>query len=897
MIQIEFQVNYRTKGDEKVYLTGSIPELGNGDKQHAVLMHYSGNGNWSYDIETRKADLSFTYGYIIKAGQKIIREEWGKQRHFLVNETNEYYRLCDHWQAIPPNNPFFSSAFTQHLFARGKNNNASGEPKIYRKSLTLKVYAPTVQPQYKLAILGNDPVLGNWKPDKAIMLNDASFPEWEICIDMANCKTNYLEYKFVLIDSETQQLVAWESGANRHFNTEIIYLREAIIVSGLLFENPLAGWKGAGVAIPVFSLRTNDSFGIGEFDDLRKLADWATLTGQKIIQILPINDTTMLHTWEDSYPYNANSIFALHPIYLNPEKIGILKNKKKMAYFSQKRSNLNQLKEIDYEAVSKTKWEYFREIFKQEGDKTLKSEDFLNFFNDNKEWLIPYGAFCYLRDKNGTPDFTQWHNYAYFNPRNITNLTCCQSVAYPAIALHYFLQYHLHLQLTEAVQYVHDKGLVLKGDIPIGISRNSVEAWKESHYFNMNGQTGAPPDDFAVNGQNWGFPTYNWEAMEKDNFQWWRRRFGKMADYFDAYRIDHVLGFFRIWEVPAEAVHGLLGHFSPALPLSADEIKHYGLHFHEWMTRPYIHDHVIRGIFGEYTNEVMSLYLDHKSHDKWALKPEFATQKKVENRFKGIKDENSLFIRDGLYALISEILFVYDPKEPDKVHPRISAQFTYAYQALNDHEKWCFNRLYDDFYYHRHNEFWHNQAMQKLPALISSTAMLVCAEDLGMIPSCVPQVLEELQILSLEIQRMPKDHRFEFGNTNQYPYRSVATTSTHDMTTIRGWWEEDYAKTQQYYNAILGKHGQAPHHADPYICENIIENHLWSPAMLVILPFQDWLSIDEKLRRADANEERINIPANPRHYWRYRMHLTLEELINSHHLNQHILRLILQSGR
>jgi len=896
MIQIEFQINYRTHGDEKVYLTGSTPELGNGDKYQSIPMHFNGNGNWSYSIESDQPSVSFQYGYIIRSNGHILREEWGTPRTFKANDTNEYYRLCDHWQPIPPNNPFFSSAFTDCLFARRKGNN-SKDQKAFRKSLTMKIFAPTVSPEYTLAILGNDPALGSWDPEKAIPLNSVAFPEWSICINIANCKTSYLEYKFVLIESGTKQLIAWEPGPNRHFNTEMIYLREAIIISGLHFQNPLPDWKGAGVAIPVFSLRTQESFGIGEFSDLKKLADWAAVTRQKIIQILPINDTTMSHTWEDSYPYNANSIFALHPVYLNPEKLGALKNKRRISYFEKKRTELNRLSEIDYEAVSNVKWEYFREIFKQDGEKTLKSEEFLTFFNANKEWLIPYGAFCYLRDKNNTPDFTQWHNYAHFNPRNITNLSCCQSVAYPAIALHYFLQYHLHLQLSDAVSYVHSKGLILKGDIPIGISPNSVEAWKESHYFNMNGQTGAPPDDFAVNGQNWGFPTYNWDAMENDNYQWWTRRFGKMADYFDAYRIDHVLGFFRIWEVPADAVHGLLGHFSPALPLTVEEIRQAGLYFNEKMTHPYINDYVIREIFGEYTEEVTTLYLDRNYNNEWVLKPEYETQKRVEALYKGATDKKSLRIRDGLYALISDVLFVYDPKETDKLHPRISAQFTFAYQALNDHEKWCFNRLYDDFFYHRHNGFWQQQAMKKLPALISSTRMLVCAEDLGMIPSCVPQVIDELQILSLEIQRMPKDHHLEFGLTQHYPYRSVATTSTHDMSTIRGWWEEDQAKTQRYYNFILGKHGAAPHSADSTICENIIENHLGSPAMLVILPLQDWLSIDGKVRRPDANEERINIPANPRHYWRYRMHITLEELIKNQALNRHIAQMINKCGR
>lgn len=897
MIQIEFQINYRTHGDEMIYLTGSIPELGNDDKQQALPMQFNGNGNWVATLEFDHSDIWFQYNYIVKNNDTIIDNEWGTPRSFISNDTNEYYRLCDHWQTIPPNNPFFSSAFTEHLFARSGVKKSSPESNAYRRSLTFKVSAPTVRPEQTLAVLGNHPALGNWQPKKAISLNSEHLPEWSITVDITDCPSSYLEFKFVLIDSKTEQLIAWEPGGNRTFDTGIVYLREAIIISGLQFQDPLPQWKGAGVAIPVFSLRTKESFGIGEFNDLKKLADWADLTGQKIIQILPVNDTTMNHSWHDSYPYNANSIFALHPIYLNPEKIGTLKSKRRVTYFEKKKVELNDLSEINYEAVSQVKWEYFREIFKQEGEKTLTSVEFKVFFESNKEWLIPYGAFCYLRDKNGTPDFKLWHNYANFNPRNITNLSCCRSVAYPAIALHYYLQFHLHLQLHEAVEYTHKQGIILKGDIPIGISPTSVEAWTEPNLFNMNGQAGAPPDAFSTNGQNWGFPTYNWKAMESDEYRWWTRRFRKMADYFDAYRIDHILGFFRIWEVPSNAVHGLLGHFSPALPLSIKEIAESGFRFNEKQTTPYIREYMLKEIFGEYANEVKALHLNNKNIDEYTLKPEVDTQKKVQAKFAGKNDNKSICIRDGLYALISDVLFLYDPLDSDKFHPRISAQYTFAYKSLNEHDKWCFNHLYDEFFYHRHNDFWKNQAMKKLPSLISATSMLVCAEDLGMIPSCVKQVIEDLQILSLEIQRMPKDNNMEFACTDRYPYLSVATTSTHDMSTLRDWWEEERDRTQRYYNQILGKYGSAPESGEPDICESIIENHLWSPAMLVILPLQDWLSIDTKLRRDKPKDERINIPSNPRHYWQYRMHMNLEDLIKSNNLNKHIKEMIAKTGR
>ena len=188
--------------------------------------------------------------------------------------------------------------------------------------------------------------------------------------------------------------------------------------------------------------------------------------------------------------------------------------------------------------------------------------------------------------------------------------------------------------------------------------------------------------------------------------------------------------------------------------------------------------------------------------------------------------------------------------------------------------------------------------MKKLPRLTRATRMLVCAEDLGMVPDCVPWVMNELRILSLEIQSMPKDSKYRFGRLSHNPYRSVCTISTHDMPTLRQWWDEDYERTQDYYGAsTLHRSGEAPHPLPGWLAKDIVSRHLTSPSMLCLLSLQDWLSIDEKLRLPDANAERINIPANPRHYWRYRMHLTIEQLMAADELNNEISTLIIQSGR
>ena len=556
------------------------------------------------------------------------------------------------------------------------------------------------------------------------------------------------------------------------------------------------------------------------------------------------------------------------------------------------------MSQVDYEGVNNTKRAYLKDIFIQEAENILSSEGFKTFYRKNEEWLKPYSAFSYLRDLYGTADFNTWPEYSTYVSEEIDKLCDEEAETYPEISFYYFLQYVLHIQLLAAANYARSKGVILKGDIPIGISRGSVEAWVEPYYFNMNGQAGAPPDAFSTKGQNWGFPTYNWDVMEKDNYQWWRKRFSKMAEYFTAYRIDHILGFFRIWEIPVHSVHGLLGQFVPALPMSADEIKGFGLNFQkEFMTEPFINDYMLNTMFGDKSDEVRNTFVEHVHHDIYRMRPEFDTQRKVEAYFAGKTDEESLNMKEGLYALISNVLFVKDRKNPEMYHPRISVQNDFIYRQLNWQEQEAFNRLYNHYYYQRHNKFWYDEAMKKLPVLTQSTSMLVCGEDLGMVPDCVPWVMNQLQILSLEIQRMPKDPKDEFGHVYNYPFRSVCTIGTHDMSTLRGYWKEDAQITERYYHYELGHWGEVPQDAPGWLCREVVSQHLNCPSLLCILTWQDWTSIDESLRNPDIEIERINVPANPRHYWRWRMHITLEDLMKKDDFNEQIRNMISESGR
>ena len=673
-----------------------------------------------------------------------------------------------------------------------------------------------------------------------------------------------------------------------------------MIVNDGFARLPGAPWRGAGVAMPVFSLRSEKSFGVGEFLDLPLLADWARRAGLKLIQILPVNDTSATHTWMDSYPYAGISAFALHPLYLNLDRLAGTGNRHLLESLASRREQLNALATVDYEAVMKAKLAFVREIFPSRREETFASADYRKFFAQNKHWLAPYAAFCFLRDKFGTADFNQWPEHRVYNAKKISALAARDSAAGDEMALHCFIQFHLHLQLREAADYLHARGLILKGDIAIGVYPHSADVWQQPALFHTDMQAGAPPDAFAAKGQNWGFPTYNWPRMKQDGFDWWKRRFAQMSCYFDAFRIDHILGFFRIWSIPRHAVEGILGHFVPALPVQAGEFAARGIAFNrERFTRPFINDAVLREIFADHAGSVKLQFLNPASPGTYSLKPEFATQRDVERHFASFdEDRGEAPLKEGLFDLISNVLLIEVPGSAGaEFHFRLGMEQTASFRQLDQATQARLKDLYVDYFFRRQDGRWTREAMQKLPALKRVTNMLICGEDLGMVPACVPEVMKQLGLLSLEIQRMPKDLHLDFSRPADAPYLSVVTPSTHDMSTIRGWWLEDKKLTQKFFNQELRHPGPPPSECEPWVNREIVRQHLDSPAMWSIFQLQDLLGMDGALRRPDVDAERINVPAIPKYYWRYRMHLPLEALGRAENFNRLVENMVRQSGR
>ena len=872
-MKLRFSIQYATQWGENLHVVITYSSADGTRKQYNLLMTTDDGTQWTLEtaaLESRQHPIStFTYYYQLEDGDsRVLRREWTQVPRTYPFDSSKSYILLDQWRDLPLQHHLYSSAYR---ITSGLTVGDAVQPvrmPLYRKTILFRVSAPQLVSGQSVALIGSHPTLGGWNPTRYLRMEYLGQSEWMLSVNVDSILLP-LEYKFVIVDDHTNTLLTWEEGDNRVVEgngdptAPDVQLRDGSVLvlygGGLRVKEHT--WRAAGVVVPVFSLRSEHSYGVGDFGDLRRLVDWAVETGMKVIQILPVNDTTVSHHWSDSYPYNIVSAFALHPHYLDLEELGTLKSKSRMTAYRRQRQELNALGYSDYEAVDRVKTEYVRELFAERGQQTLDSKEFKAWYADNKDWLEPYVKFL-----SGVAEEI------------------------------YFIQYHLHCQLKAAADYARSKGVILKGDVPIGVNRESVETTTHPELFNMDSSTGAPPDSFSQNGQNWGFPTYNW--TEASLIPWFRRRLRWMEQYFDAIRIDHVLGFFRIWEVPQEAVFGLLGHFSPALPLTVGEIEYFGLPFRrDLFTRPFINDRVLQRLFGIHAQFVRENFLIPRSYGLYDLRAEYDTQRKVQAYFEGRGDENSLWIRDGLYRLISGVLFVEDPRQPEMYHPRIGAYQEPVYEALTAEEKDAYMRLYNNFFYQRHNFFWGGVAIQRLTEIFGHTRMLCCAEDLGMLPDCVQPVLDQLRILTLEIQSLPKHTGYEFTHLDGNPYRSVATISTHDMPPLRLWWEESPERTQRYYISMLQKQSRAPEHLPAHVAEEIIARHLYCPSMLCLLSIQDWLAMDSELRAKNPRQERINVPSDPYNQWKYRMNLTIEDLIAATKYNNKVRTMITRSKR
>jgi len=882
-MKLYFNVGYSTKVGENLQLM--IKDEGSVHQTHA--MFYGENGLWKCEVDYFSKTISYHYQLVDERGN-VLREEF-VPHHLTFPHNYKEFVIFDEW-----NNKNFPENYLNNKILYNKLNTFKPEKVSVLKKHThvFRIEAPIYNPDWKIVVFGSTASLGNWSYEKVIHLSQTDFGIWETSLEIP--ENEVIQYKYCLYDTAKDKVIDVETGENRfalpNHSKDVLQ-----IVSDHYFKFKLYQmYHDAGVAVPVFSLRTEDGFGVGEFSDMKKLADWAKETNLGIIQILPINDTTANYSWTDSYPYAAVSVYALHPQYISLENLDFALPKDLIEDYQAEKSELNSLELIDYEKMISGKWKYLTAVFNQDKEKIYKDRNFRKFIKDNESWLLPYAAFCVLRDKYKTPNFNEWKTHKKYIAGKVSVFFSAKSKDYDASMLHAWVQYQLHKQLKDAIDYTHNLGISVKGDLPIGIYRHSVEAWTEPELFGMDFQAGAPPDQFTELGQNWEFPTYNWEAMKADDYKWWKNRFKALEQYFDAMRIDHILGFFRIWRMPVSATQGILGYFYPAVPITLEEFnaRHIPFNFDRYC-KPFINDQILWKYLGENSGKALE-FINNNQNGTYSFKEEFNTQRKLADFFKKNPQGS---IEDQLISLCANVLFLIEERNGQVVyHPRFNVYNTESYKYLSDWEKKSIYDLYHDYFFKRQDHLWYEKAMEKLPMILNATEMLICGEDLGLVPDCVPVVMDELAIIALKVQRMPSDN-IPFYNPKDAGYLNVVTASSHDSSTLRQWWKEDPALTQKYFNQQLVQYGKAPEELDPHLAEIIMKQHLYNDSMLAIFPIQEFLATDKNLSNPKMNNERINNPAVFPHYWRYRMHLNLEDLKQQKDFNQKIAYWIKDSGR
>ena len=904
-MKIVFRLNYHTVPGQSLVLKLSTLLVESGSRLNQVVpMRWLNERQWGAEIEIDgggRVELEYSY-QLRKEPFCVELDEWNGPRHATADgSATGALVLLDSWcSAGTVDYAFETQAFEADFAAKRPFAKLAPEPGANH---TFHLHMAGVPAGLVPCLLGNAPGLGAWGWHHAVPLQETAPNQWSACVEVP--ADWHVAYKYGFFNPKLGCAVELEAGENRVLDPHHAGPSQQTIVRDEAYRrNPGSLYRAAGVAIPVFSLRSPHGLGVGEFADLKTLADWAADLGLKLIQILPINDTTSSHDWTDSYPYSAISVFALHPLYLRIDDLPWPMPKAFHEQVRVARETLNRHPEVDHEKVMQEKLRLTRTMFGKHRQAITRNPEFLAFLGENRDWLLPYAVFCLKRDESGTADFHQWGDWAEFQAAKIETICASDSPQWPEIAYHIWLQFELDRQLSDAVKHLHQRGIALKGDLPIGIDRQSVDAWTSPHLFKMDSQAGAPPDAFAIKGQNWEFPTYDWEVMRRDGYAWWRSRFAKLSRYFDAYRIDHILGFFRIWQIPRNQVEGIMGYFDPAMPVELEEFAARGISFdYNRFCRPYIREHSLAERFGPTEAEAREHYLYDCGHGYFQLRDHVSDQRSIVAHFATWDCHDEVVrlrmetLRDALMDCVSDVLFFEVPgSHGTRFHPRCSLQSTKSFQELDADLKWRIDDLYVDYFHRRQDGFWEAQAYEKLPAMRRASRMLLCGEDLGMVPDCVPGVLKELGILSLEIQRMPKSSKVDYSNPADAPYLSVVSPSTHDMPTLRGWWREDPLRTADFAWKMLGM-AFPPVDMTGEIAARLILQHLQSPAMWAIFPLQDLLAIDESLRNPDIDAERINVPAIMPFNWRYRMHLGLDELAAAGGFNTRLRQLLASAGR
>jgi 4-alpha-glucanotransferase len=622
----------------------------------------------------------------------------------------------------------------------------------------------------------------------------------------------------------------------------------------------------SGVAVPLSSVYSADSCGIGEFADLVPLGKWCRENQLDLIQILPVNDTG-----EERSPYSARSAFALHPVYMRPADIA--GSDAFLAEIVDAQKKYQAGNHVAFREVVLWKRELFAKIYKTQESALAKNADLQSWIEANP-WVRAYAVYCVLKEVNEERSWKDWTQNKAITADEINEFWQQQT---NAVLFHAWMQWEAEKQFRQAVKALDELGVRLKGDIPILINEDSADVWANPEFFSLGNRAGAPPDMFSFTGQNWGFPCYRWDVLEEHGYSWWRERLQQAAKFYHAYRIDHVLGFFRIWSVPEEQHTGILGHFVPSIAITEKEFTDAGLPALtlEYLKEPNFDINWLNSVLKNHAQQAYDEFMEvlpGSAGKRLRLRPQYA-------------NENAIIALDIEQDLKDALLRVYWNRvfTPDSTAENYQP-FWYWYDApvlttLPRHEQELVQNIIRKNEAEREN-IWREQGLRLLKMMADETDMLVCAEDLGAVPDCVPDVLQELDILGLKIERWARDWAVSgqpYQDPANYPRLSVCSSASHDSSTLAGWWEES-GTDLGYYCETIGLDTSSAK-LTPEIAAYILKRLLLSNSLLAIFPIQDYMTLVAGYTPEDPEQERINIPGTlDDTNWTWKMPVSLEDL-------------------
>jgi len=629
----------------------------------------------------------------------------------------------------------------------------------------------------------------------------------------------------------------------------------------------------AGVSVSVAALRTPESCGVGEFSDLVALGTWCAENRIDLIQLLPVNDTGAY-----SSPYSALSAFALHPLYLRLQDVpGMAKHSEEIQRFRVSAAAYEGASggRFSYPQVLAFKQALVRRVYEENSGRIEKDAAFLRWKNENP-WVVPYAVFTALKSAAGLKPWWEWQTLTDPRPGQIESWARDHSKEYMATA---WMQFLLDAQLSTASRTLAARGVSLKGDIPILMTADSADVWAERRYFDLTARAGAPPDMFSPDGQNWGFPVYDWDALGHDDYRWWKARLRQAGKFFQAFRIDHVLGFFRIWRIPRGETTGLLGQFSPSVGASLDELAAAG--FDEgrlrWLSLPHLSRAEVTQALGAEAEHVIKYCLRRiGSEDLYNLQPELDGEVAIKAASEPDPTKSFLLSWHANRALL------LGPE--GKYHPTWYMESTKGFRSLSVGEQETLRGLFARKRQESETE-WEGRGERLLAIMQSSTDMLACAEDLGDVPRCVPRVLSRLGILGLKIMRWAREYettpagqQAPFTPPSRFPRLSVCTPSVHDTSTLRGWWEEDPVERETFFHD-MGEIGPCPVRMTVGLLQKIMTYCASANSIIAVFQIQDILDLDESLWRPDPKMDRINVPGTmTESNWTWRIPVEIEKL-------------------